>query len=119
MATHTKVFRSGTDQLVFNRIYPDSVSSKEAGERVKSYIESENLSHFGKLDYKIFNARYERYVLSKSLRYGISGETESAHIVENDSTSWCGLALTNVFESTVRFRETCFVCAEKAGVLHV
>jgi len=122
MAAHVKVFREGTQNLIFNRIFPDSVSVDEANQRVRDYIKAEGINRLFGLDRHTYRAEYSKYVLKKPIKFGIdSDEPDIVHIMNPDTKgkTFCGIEVSSTFKSDVRYTESCPYCVSNGGFENV
>lgn len=117
MAVNIKVYLESSKEFLFNRIFPDSVSKQVASEIVKNYLLAEGFQEDNAIELKYYKARYTNYMLPTALKFGLSKNDLNAHLAETDEKSLCGEPIGKVFESKVKFSDTCFACAEKAGIL--
>lgn len=114
LAAHVKVFQGGTENLLFNRIFPESVAVEEANQRIRDYVIAEGFNTHYHIDRKTYLADYNKYVLPKAISYSMDNSNpEILHIVKKAGVAYCGERLESSFRSDIRYKETCSAC--KAG----
>lgn len=118
MATLIKIYKGGTKDLLFTRLFPDGVPIKQANDAVKDYILSEGLNKFFSIDRTTSGVTFSKYVMDQSLVFGAAEGSIAAHIEKDDSgNSFCGLPLFNKIRSDIKYKETCLDCADQAGII--
>lgn len=118
MATLIKVYKGGTKDLLFTRLFPDEVPLKQANDAVRDYIVSEGLNKFFSIDRTTSKVTFSKYVLSNPLVFGAAEDSAAAHIEKSESgSSFCGLPLFNKSRSDIKYKETCLDCADQAGII--
>lgn len=116
MATHIKVYRGdrAEGEVLYNRIYPDSVSTERANQLVQEYNHLEGIVKLFNVTRVPYTTEYSNYVLKKPRHYGTVEGSEYVHIVEDvmENMAYCGSTVNKIWKSDVIYSQLCFGCDE-------
>lgn len=111
MAALVSVYREGTRELLFSRMFPDTVELSEANRLIGDYLEQEGFPELFGLERRTRIAPYEDFViLDGKVLYGRSPNDSLVHVAKNDSEAYCGAPICDVFMSDIRYKEACVDC---------
>jgi len=116
MAALVSVYREGTQNLLFNRIYPDAVDIREANSLVGKYLEEEGFNEFFGLERRTKATNYAHHVLGERVLFGRVSNDHVLHVAKDDSNSMCSQPITGLFLSDIRYKEICDVCRKSAFI---
>jgi hypothetical protein len=115
MGALVSVYREGTKELILSRVFPDSIDLRTANKLIGNYLEQEGFCNFCALERRTREANYSDYVLTDGrVLYGRVEGDVVLHVAKSDSLSYCDQAITGLFLSDIRYKETCDVCRRAA-----
>jgi len=118
MATHVKVLRKDTREQMFDRVFPDGISTQEALVKVKEYVQAEGLNTmYALVSLHSGEVQYEDFVLDHDVTWGLDIDG-TLHVLYDNCLSYCDTRLGHQFRSRIRYtgEEVCSECLAKAAI---